>query len=812
VALIVAGQEVRQAGAVPALPVEVDRGPAAARGTGGGRRAFWPRPRVRRALDVVRLVLSAAALAGLVALAAAAADGLAASADLLPGTVTGLPRTLLSFANVVASFAVLCLLAAVVVDALRWRRFALTSAILASGAALLAAVLTAMLVTSVAGRTATSVLVGPRDESAGLPVLLAIAFLVGADLQRRRWLRPAFLALAVAVVCAVVLGSLTPPGAAYAALLGTTAGLGVRVAVGVVPAHPPPDLVRSVLERAGFRLHGLRAVEQTVGLVRYVGERADGDPLDVSVIDPDWRGVPFTRRAWRVLWLRTAAVGRPALSLRGQVERQALIGGLAEAADVPTPRVLALLAAGPALVQVEQPLRGTPLPAAPLPERAAESAWRALRRMHDAGLAHGALTLDVVTVLPNGRAGFSDLAAAQPAATELQRELDVVALLVAVAQQLDPEAAVTALRAGYGSSAVSEARLAALLQPLALPRAVRRAVRATPLLERLRAALRGPDAPAVQVGEPRLERLRARTVISIVGGTAAVYVLAGQLSTVDVAGVLGRARFPWLGVALLGAALTYVGAALTRIAFTPIRIPLVRTTLVQLASSFLTLVTPPAVGHVGLNIRYLQRAGVPTATAAGVIAVSEAVTIAVTVAIALVAGWLSGVSGSRLALLPSGNVLVVVAVAGVLLGLALALPATRKLIRSRLEPLVRSTIPQLVTAASDPRRLGIALVGIVVLNSGYILALDASLHAFSMSVPLPTLIVVYLLASTIGNAAPTPGGLGAVEAALVAGLTATGVPLATAVPAVLVFRGVTFWLPAPVGWLAFVGLQRRGQI
>ena len=390
--LIVARRDVRQAGAVPALPVEVDRGVAAARGTGGGRRAFWPRPRVRRALDVVRLVLSAAALAGLVALATATPDGLAASADLLPGTVTGLPRTLLSVANVVASFAVICLLAAVVVDALRWRRFALTSAVLACVAALLAAILMARLVTSVAGRPATSALVGPGDESSGLPVGLAIAFLVGADLQRRRWLRPAFLALAVAVVCAVVLGSLTPPGAAYAALLGTTAGLGVRVAVGVVPAHPPPDLVRSVLERAGYRVHGLREIEQTVGLVRYVGERADGDSLAVSVIDPDWRGVPFTRRAWRLLWLRTAAVGRPALSMRGQVERQALIGGLAEAAGVPTPQVLALLAAGPALVQVERPLRGTPLSAAPLPERAAESAWRALRTMHDAGIAHGALT------------------------------------------------------------------------------------------------------------------------------------------------------------------------------------------------------------------------------------------------------------------------------------------------------------------------------------------------------------------------------------------------------------------------------------
>ena len=50
------------------------------------------------------------------------------------------------------------------------------------------------------------------------------------------------------------------------------------------------------------------------------------------------------------------------------------------------------------------------------------------------------------------------------------------------------------------------------------------------------------------------------------------------------------------------------------------------------------------------------------------------------------------------------------------------------------------------------------------------------------------------------------------EAALVGGLTATGVPLAAAVPAVLAFRTVTFWLPAPIGWGAFVLLQRQGSI
>jgi hypothetical protein len=52
----------------------------------------------------------------------------------------------------------------------------------------------------------------------------------------------------------------------------------------------------------------------------------------------------------------------------------------------------------------------------------------------------------------------------------------------------------------------------------------------------------------------------------------------------------------------------------------------------------------------------------------------------------------------------------------------------------------------------------------------------------------------------------------AVEAALLGGLTATGVSLAAALPAVLAFRAVTFWLPAPLGWGAFVLLQRNGAI
>ncbi|WP_139173701.1 lysylphosphatidylglycerol synthase domain-containing protein [Geodermatophilus telluris] len=772
-------------------------------GDGGGGPAS-PRARVRRPSDVARLAATLGLLAALGALSALLP---AAAGTTVPDGVRGLPRAVLSAANALASLAVLGVLAAVVVDALRHRRGALlpAAAACALGAGLAVAA-------QEAGEAGWVTPLGPSVDSAVVPVAAAVGLLVGADLPRGgRLTVPAAAALLAATGCAVALGSETVPGAVAAVLLGTAAGLAVRVAVGVAPARPPEALVAAALAQAGIALvGGMRPLEEAAGRVRWAAADAGGD-LVLTVVDPDRRGVALASRAWRVLWFRTSAVGRPALSLRGVLERRALVAGLARAAGVAVPPVLALLPAGPALVLVERPLPGAPLAGDDAPGVPALTAgFGALRRLHRAGIAHGALTADAVVLLADGTAGLTDLRDAQPAAGELQRDLDVVALLVAVAAPAGAAAAVAALRAGYATGPAEEARWAALLQPLALTRPVRRAAARTPVLEDLRAALGGPDAP--RVTPPRLERIRGRTVVSVAGATVGAHVLVTQLSDVGIGTALRQADWRWLAVAVLGSALTYVGAALGLLAFVPERLPLGRTTLVQLSSAFVTLVTPPTVGHVGVSIRYLQRSGVPTATAAASVAVSQVVTVAVTLLLLVVCGWSSGVSPSRPSLLPSGPVLAVLLAAGVLLAVAVAVPRTRRALRRRVDPLVRRTVPQLLAAATEPRRLGTAVLGVLLLNGGYVLALDASLRAFSTSLALSSLAVVYLVGSTVGSAAPTPGGLGAVEAALVGGLTATGVPLAPALAAVLAFRVATFWLPAPFGWLAFVGLQRRGRI
>ena len=133
----------------------------------------------------------------------------------------------------------------------------------------------------------------------------------------------------------------------------------------------------------------------------------------------------------------------------------------------------------------------------------------------------------------------------------------------------------------------------------------------------------------------------------------------------------------------------------------------------------------------------------------------------------------------------------------------------RRLPRARLAPALGQVLPRLLRVLQRPRKLAEGVGGALVLTACYIFCLDACVRAFGGYFTLTSAAVVYLTGSALGGVVPTPGGLGAVEAALAAGITATGMPAATAVSAVLLFRLLTFWLPVPVGWAAFTYLRRR---
>jgi undecaprenyl-diphosphatase len=88
----------------------------------------------------------------------------------------------------------------------------------------------------------------------------------------------------------------------------------------------------------------------------------------------------------------------------------------------------------------------------------------------------------------------------------------------------------------------------------------------------------------------------------------------------------------------------------------------------------------------------------------------------------------------------------------------------------------------------------------------------AAIQAFGGGVPATKVLAVYLGGSALAAVSPTPGGLGALEAALVAGLTGVGASAAPSVAAVLVYRFVTYWVPVLPGLVLFRRLRARGLL
>jgi glycosyltransferase 2 family protein len=142
----------------------------------------------------------------------------------------------------------------------------------------------------------------------------------------------------------------------------------------------------------------------------------------------------------------------------------------------------------------------------------------------------------------------------------------------------------------------------------------------------------------------------------------------------------------------------------------------------------------------------------------------------------------------------------------------LAVPAGRRLLRARVQPMLGQVMPRLLEVAQQPRKLTQGIGGALLLSVAYILCLAACVRAFHGSVAFASIAVVYLTGSALGSLIPTPGGLGAVEAVLTTGLVATGLHGTEAASAVLLFRLLTFWLPVPFGWAALSYLERKDAI
>ncbi|KJY27335.1 membrane protein [Streptomyces katrae] len=604
---------------------------------------------------------------------------------------------------------------------------------------------------------------------------------------------------------------------------------------------------------------------------RYHVTLEDGPPLDVTVVDREQQAQGFFYRVWRRLTLRGITTRRSIQSLRQALEQEALLAYAAIAAGANAPKLIATSELGPdAVMLVYEHLGGRTLDALPdeeITDELIRNAWEQVRALQSRRIAHRRLTGDALVVDRSGKVVLTDLRGGEIAAGDLVLRMDVAQLLTTLGLRVGAERSVASAVSVLGPDTVADCL--PLLQPIALSRSTRATLRRQAreradrqreaVLESSRAAKAAREAagtaeasgtsaaaerkaekkalddalegareedllslirkqvllirPQAPVEPARLERIRPRTLVSFIAGAFGAYFLLTQLAHVDFATIVSQARWGWVGAALAFSALTYVAAAMSLLGFVPERVSFLRTVIAQVAGSFVKLVAPAAVGGVALNTRFLQRAGVRPGLAVASVGASQLFGLASHILLLLAFGYLTGTEKTP-EMTPSRTVIAGLLTVAVLVLVVTAVPFLRKFVVTRVRALFAGVVPRMLDVLQRPQKLTTGIGGMLLLTGCFVMCLDASIRAFGGGETLSyaSIAVVFLAGNALGSAAPTPGGIGAVETTLTLGLIAAGLEKEVAISAVLLFRLMTFWLPVLPGWVSFNFLTRKEAI
>ena len=774
--------------------------------------AAEPGRRNRRTIDAVFLAV-AAVVAGLMAVAASSA----------PGTdedVAQALTTVLGWADPVWRAAFIGLLGfavVVVVDVFlrrRWRlaRDEVVTLLLVAG------------VGAILGRLVESDWVPVKAHLLarwGFPELRlatasAVLVVAGPELVRGArvlaiWLIP------FAALGSVVLGSAVPSAALAAVAVGVGAGALVRLVAGSVAGVPPTERVRNAMETLGVHVAELApAAQQHIGAAEYVGRDVQGRPLKARLLGRDAQDTQRLARQWRLLAYRdpprSVGVGR-----LEQVEHEALATLMAGQAGVRVPAVvIASLVpeGGDALIVTQQP-DIKPLETSDgdqVSDSTLEEVWQQVARLHAAGISHGRLNLSNVLLVDDGPM-LVDLSAATLGAPQSALDLDVAEILVASAVLVGPDRALRkAVEAGWGDAV---ARVLPYLQRAALTPHLRDLAREHEVdLKELRtaaAAATGQDVPEIVP----LRRMRWRDVLITAMVAIAAYLLITQLAKIGfgtIAHELRRAEIAWIILGLVLAQLTFVTAGLSLRGAVSTPLPLLPCVVLQAAIKFINLTVPSSAGRIAVNVRFLQRMGTPTPQAVAAGAVDDiSDTLVQIVLFLLVLPFVDiAIDTSNLKFSgPSDRLITTVLIVLVLAAVAVvAVPAVRR----KLMPPLRSAASSLWAVARDRHKRVELFGGSIGTEILFALTLGAVSLAYGVDLTLAQLLLVNTAATTLAGLIPVPGGVGAAEASLTAGLVAMGVDDSTAFAIAFTHRLCTYYLPPIWGYFALRWLTGKAYV
>lgn len=641
---------------------------------------------------------------------------------------------------------------------------------------------------------------------------MAVATALGFTVARavpKRFRRYAWSALFVVGFARIYVGAHLPVDVVGGFLVGWLAYCLTQLAVGQQRPAKSLTHLRVVLREKGIEITQLNYLSGDArGSIPLHAKTAQGQEFFVKIISNEQRDADWLYKLYRRVLYRNIEDEVPFLTAKQKSEYEAYLSLLAERAGVRTPHLLlsATDEDGNELL-VQEFIRGTTLDRVTpqtLDPGALADVWQQVASLHRAGIAYRDLRAANI-VMHGSSAHIVDLSSAEENASEDQQARDTVELLVTTAYLTSAAMTVSAAREIIGCPALAGSL--PYLQRAPLSRAARKRLERQPgLLDELRTEIM-QQCDAKPAKPAQFSRLTRKNLVTLVMLGLAVHFFLPQLDQVHTAlRDIVRANPLWVLCSAVASAGSYLLSALVFRSAVQARLPLKPTIMVQVANSFANPLAPGSLGGVALSIRFLQKQGLPTVAASTAVAIVRLA--GVISALALLPVLVLFARRTHVQVVsPRKGLVILLVVVGLLL-LVAGVSAIPKL-RHRGRSVIRQAAGNLrsfVTSRRAPQLFVLSLA----LTLTYGACLYFALLAVGVSPSIPHVLLVSILGEGIGATAPTPGGVGATEAAMASGLVIVGVPSGAAIAGVLIYRLMSFWLPMAPGFVLFRRLSKQG--
>lgn len=655
------------------------------------------------------------------------------------------------------------------------------------------------------------------DDPRWIAMLAAVLTVSGPWLPKR-WRRLWWALLLLFAPIHLIVSSIVPARSMLGLAVGYLVGAIIVLVVGTPALEVPLESAVEALQRLGHRITAFRVIAPAGSGPLVLGAARDGQPeMIVELYGQNQRSRSAIRQVSKWLTLRSSESAPVHASLGRAVEHRALMGIAVADLGLAASKPMAVTALDRGWKLYARPVsHGAPIATLatdnPHPrDTLLEMVWASLGELHERQMSHGDLRASEIRI-DDGRALFDGFAYAELGPSEAQTQSDTAQMLLTTASLFGVEPAVRAALAAQGRDRILAA--SGRLTKSAMPSRLRKqAPESSGLLAAIRDEVSN-QTDIEKIAPEQVTRFTRNQIIQLVLLIGLVYVAYPFISQVPAfVTELKTANWWWALAGLIVSALTYIGAAAALWACASELVRYRHLLIMQVANTFAATTTPAGVGGLALSVRFLQKGGLGAVRATAAVALQQTVQVVTHVALLIFFSVAAGREADLSHFVPKGTILYLVAgVAFGAIGTFMFIPKARRWLRNEVRPQLTEVLASLAQLARSPGRFMLIVLGSAGTTLGAALALWASVEAFGGGTTFVTVTIVTMIGGTLASAAPTPGGVGAVEAALIGGLTAFGLPVGIAVPSVLLYRVLTCWLPVFCGWPTLRWLQKNDMV